>query len=111
MKKLRILVLVPEGSVPPDSIKGIPDKELVNFKTEYDVISTLKKMGHECTVLGVHSDLGVIRRKINSFKPQITFNLLEEFHGVSVYDQHVASYLELMRQAYKLKHHETLLKG
>ncbi len=100
MKKLKVLVLVPEGGVPPESIKGYSDKEILDFKTEYDVVQTLKSVGHEIEVLGVSSDLGVIRRKINSFRPNITFNLLEEFHGVSVYDQHVASYLELMKQAY-----------
>lgn len=30
----------------------------------------------------------------------MVFNLLEEFHGESVYDHHVVSYLELKRQAY-----------
>jgi D-alanine-D-alanine ligase len=30
----------------------------------------------------------------------VAFNLLEEFHGVAVYDQHVVSFLELMRQPY-----------
>jgi D-alanine-D-alanine ligase len=33
-------------------------------------------------------------------KPHIAFNLLEEFHGYPLYDQHVVSYLELMKQAY-----------
>jgi D-alanine-D-alanine ligase len=30
----------------------------------------------------------------------VAFNLLEEFHGVALYDQHVVSYLELLRQPY-----------
>ena len=100
MKKLKVLVLVPESGVPPESLKGVTDKELIEFPNEYDVVNTLREIGHETEVLGVQSDLGAIRRKINSFKPHITFNLLESFHGVSVYDQHVASYLELMKQAY-----------
>ena len=50
--------------------------------------------------LGVGSDLGVLRDAIEQFKPDITFNLLEEFHGVAVYDQHVVSYLELMKRRY-----------
>ncbi|HMH44420.1 MAG TPA: hypothetical protein VK557_13100, partial [Pyrinomonadaceae bacterium] len=29
-----------------------------------------------------------------------SFNLLEEFHGYPLYDQHVVSYLELMKQPY-----------
>ena len=46
-KKLRIIVLVHEDFVPPDSLDGLTDKEKLDIKTEYDVISTLKKMGHE----------------------------------------------------------------
>ena len=50
--------------------------------------------------LGVATDLAPIREAIDSFKPDITFNLLEEFHGYGAYDQYVVSYLELLRQPY-----------
>lgn len=98
--KLRILVLVHEGLVPPESIEGLSDKEIAPWKTEFDVIATLKYMEHEVLPLGVGSDLGVLRDAIERFKPDIAFNLLEEFHGVAVYDQHVVSYLELMKRRY-----------
>jgi D-alanine-D-alanine ligase len=100
MRKLRVLVLVHEDHVPPESLDGYTEKEILEWKTEYDVVTTLREMGHEAEPLGVRSDLGVIREKIVEWKPHIAFNLLEEFHGVAVYDQHVISYLELMRQHY-----------
>ena len=40
------------------------------------------------------------RRAIDEWRPAIVFNLLEEFHGNSLYDQHVISYLELLQQPY-----------
>ena len=46
-KKLRVMVLCHEDLVPPDTIDGLTPKEISPFKTEWDVISTLKKMGHE----------------------------------------------------------------
>jgi D-alanine-D-alanine ligase len=46
-KKLRIIVLVHQDLVPPDTLEGLSDKDKVEVKTEYDVISTLKKMGHD----------------------------------------------------------------
>src|SRR5690606_29165154 len=49
---------------------------------------------------GVWDDLGKMRKEIEEWKPHVAFNLLEEFHGVSLYDQHVVSFLELMRQPY-----------
>jgi D-alanine-D-alanine ligase len=89
-----------EDLVPPESLEGFSDREIVHFKTEFDVVTGLGELGHEVRPLGVHSDLGVIRDAILDWRPHVAFNLLEEFHGVAVYDQHVISYLELMRQPY-----------
>ena len=99
-KKLRVMVLCHEDLVPPDSIDDLTPKEVAPFKTEWDVISTLNKIGHEVLPVGVYNNLGVIGNALLEFKPQIAFNLLEEFHGYPLYDQHVVSYLELMKQPY-----------
>ncbi|HVG38675.1 MAG TPA: hypothetical protein VM870_05275, partial [Pyrinomonadaceae bacterium] len=99
-KKLRVVVLLHESLVPPESIEGLSEKEIAPWKTEWDVVSTLREMGHEVHPVGLHDELGVIREAIEQHKPQIAFNLLEEFHGYPLYDQHVVSYLELKQQHY-----------
>ena len=99
-KKLRVIVLCHEDLVPPDSIEGLTPKEVAPFKTEWDVISTLKKVGHDVFPVGVYNNLGVIGNALLEHKPHVAFNLLEEFHGYPLYDQHVVSYLELMKQPY-----------
>ena len=99
MKRLRVLILMHEDLVPPDQVHGY-DLKTVEWRTEYDVISALRKLGHEVYPLGVKSDLGVIHSAIENLKPDIAFNLLEEFDGVAVYDQHVVSYLELLHLPY-----------
>lgn len=99
-KSLRILVLVHESLVPPDSIAGLTDKEIQPWKTEFDVIDTLRSMGHEVHPLGLHNDLGLLRDAMAEIKPHIAFNLLEEFHGNSLFDQHIVSYLEIKKQPY-----------
>src|SRR6187397_345488 len=99
-KKLRLIVLCHEDLVPPESIDGLTPKEIAPYKTEWDVISTLKQMGHEVNAVGVYNNLGVIGNALLEHKPHVAFNLLEEFHGYPLYDQHVVSYLELMKQAY-----------
>lgn len=96
----KILVLVHPDCVPPDSIEGVSDEEMALFKTEFDVVATLKNMGHHVRVLGVDTDLGEIRRASDVFKPYVVFNLLEEFAGVGVFDTHVAAYLEALHQPY-----------
>jgi D-alanine-D-alanine ligase len=100
MKKLRVVVLMHEDLVPPETMEGYTEREITEWKTEFDVVTALKDIGHDVKALGVHDDLGVIRQNITEWKPHITFNLLEEFHGLSLYDYHVASYLELMKQKY-----------
>ena len=99
MKRLRVLVLMHEDLVPPEQVTG-QDVKAAAWRTEYDVVSALKKLGHEVYPLGVRSDLDVIHSAIERWQPDIAFNLLEEFDGVSVYDQHVVSYLELLRLPY-----------
>ncbi|RYZ04925.1 MAG: D-alanine--D-alanine ligase [Myxococcales bacterium] len=89
-----------EDLVPPADISGLSEKQLADFRTEYDVIQGLEELGHEVHRLGVGSDLGPIRRAFAELQPDIAFNLLVHFHGVAVYDQHVVSYLELLRKRY-----------
>ena len=100
MRRLRVLVLMHPDFMPPDSTDGYTEQEINEWKTEYDVVSTLRAAGHEVRPLGVQDELKPIRDEIESFKPHVVFNLLEQFHGEAVYDQHVVSYLELMRVPY-----------
>lgn len=100
MRQLRVLALVSENLVPPETMEGSTDKEIDEWKAEYDVITTLREMGHSVEVLGLSDDLTPVRDSIVKFKPHVAFNLLEEFHGVVTYDHAIVSYLELMRQPY-----------
>jgi D-alanine-D-alanine ligase len=100
MKRLRVLVLVHPDLIPPDSSKGYTEQEINVWKTEYDVVTTLRTAGHEVRPLGVHDELKPIRDDIEAWKPDIVFTLLEQFHGEAIYDQNVISYLELLRVPY-----------
>ena len=51
--------------------------------------------------LGVQDELRPIRDAVESLKPHVVFNLLEEFHGEAVYDQNV---VELSRTAARALH-------
>ena len=110
-KKLRIVVLLQRELMPPDTLEGVEDKERQPWRTEYDVVSTLRQAGHEVWLVGVRSELGVIRKAIQDHKPHVAFNLLEEFDGYPLFDQHVVSYLELTLKRLtfgKLQHPGTL---
>jgi len=100
MKRLRVLVLMHPDLVPPESSKGYSEEEINVWKTEYDVVTTLRAAGHEVRPLGVHDELKPIREEIESFKPDLVFTLLEQFRGEAIYDQNVVSYLELLHVPY-----------
>jgi D-alanine-D-alanine ligase len=99
VKKLRILALVHESLVPPDD-PGKADVKKEEWRTEFDVVSTLRRLGHEVMPLGVGSDLAPIRQAVTDFKPHIAFNLLEAFDEVVTWDQNVVAYLELLKVPY-----------
>jgi D-alanine-D-alanine ligase len=100
MKPLRVLVLMHESLVPPPSLKGYSDKEIDEFRTEYDVMAALEKAGHTVRALGLQDNLADLRAAITDWKPDIAFNLLEEFQSIVTYDQYVVAFLELMKQPY-----------
>jgi D-alanine-D-alanine ligase len=100
MSKQRIAVIIHKDLIPPDPLPKDANPEAELWLTEYDVISTLKKMGHDVKVVGILDELNPIRKVLGQFKPHVIFNLLEEFDGQALFDQHVVSYFELMRGAY-----------
>jgi D-alanine-D-alanine ligase len=100
MKPRRVLVLMHESLVPPASLKGFSDKEIDEFRTEYDVMAALEKAGHEVKALGLGDNLAELRSVVTDWKPDVAFNLLEEFQGIVTYDQYVVAFLELMKLPY-----------
>jgi D-alanine-D-alanine ligase len=100
MRRLRILVLVHETLVPPETLDGVGEEAAAELRTEFDVVSCLRACGHEVRPVGIGDSLTELRAVIQDWQPQVCFNLLEEFGGIVTYDQHVVAYLELLRQAY-----------
>ena len=100
VSRLRVLALVHRHLIPPASVEAGVDITAEPWRTEYDVISTLTAMGHEVQALGVHDDLGDIRRASSDWKPHIAFNLLEGFDDITIFDQNVVSHLELLKLSY-----------
>jgi D-alanine-D-alanine ligase len=100
MRKYRILLMVEKQLVPPEDVKDLSEAQLDDFRTEYDVLTTLRRPGHEVRVVGIGDHLTELRETIDEFRPHIVFNLLDEFSGIISYDHYVVAYLELIRQRY-----------
>lgn len=100
MKKHRILLMVHKGLVPPKDVSGLSETQLDEFRTEHDVLSTLRRPGHDVRAVGIGDHLTELRETIDEFRPHVVFNLLDEFSGIISYDHYVVAYLELIRQRY-----------
>lgn len=97
--KLRVLALFHDKLVPPEGATEA-EARTSEWKTEYDVVTALRALGHEVLPLGVAGDLAPIRKAVEEWKPHIAFNLLEAFDDVATWDQNVVAYLELTKVRY-----------
>jgi len=100
MRKLRVAMLVHWSLVPPEDVQSIDDPRVEKCQSEYDVKQALLRLGHEVQIVGVYDDLAPIRKVIEEWKPNIVFNLLEDFAGNSAFDYYVVSYLEMLNLPY-----------
>lgn len=96
---MKILLLTYAEHVPPKDISGI-DLNEVFWKVEYDVYNTLLNLGHDVKVLGVHDNVKEVVHEVETFKPKIVFNLMDDFDDQSMLDQNVPSLIELLKVPY-----------
>lgn len=99
-KKLKVLALVHPTQVPEDVVLTPGEVKQKPWKMEYDIRAALRTLGHDVRFLGVDDELKPIRDAVREWSPDLAFNMLEFFHGESMYDQHVAAWLELLRLPY-----------
>jgi D-alanine-D-alanine ligase len=92
--------MVGKSLVPPEDIRNLSESEIDEFRTEYDVLHTLRRLRHEVRVVAVGDHLTELREVIDEWRPHVVFNLLDEFSGIISYDHYVVAYLELIRQRY-----------
>lgn len=100
MRKLRVLVAMHDVLVPPDNAAELPPEETWTYQMEFEVVKTLRELGHEVRVLGVGDELRPVRDAVAEWKPHVVFNILTDFHDVVTYEAHFVSYLELLKQPY-----------
>ncbi|MCG3133128.1 MAG: D-alanine--D-alanine ligase [Planctomycetes bacterium] len=72
-----------------------PELKTADWQTESDVLRALATLGHTVEHLAIFDDLSLLRSKIESFAPDVIFNLADQFKNNRAFDQHIVSYLEL----------------
>lgn len=91
---MNITVLV-DGTAVPEN-----DRDFAEFPeeqtTEHHVIHTLRDLGHDVSILPVEENIGQIVDVLSIRKPDIVFNLTEQFGGDRRFDKHIAALLEIL---------------
>ena len=94
-KKLKVLVLF-DGTSPTtvdqDFTNELKTKE---WKTEADVTAALGEVGHMAEHLAIYDDVDLLRQKLETFAPNVLFNLVEQFRNKSEFDQNIVSFFEM----------------
>jgi len=95
-KNLKVLALF--DAVTPTRLDQDLSAEFLteDWKTERDVLTALRQLGHETEYLAIHDDLHLLRQKIESFAPDAIFNLADQFKNNRAFDQAIASFLEML---------------
>ena len=94
-KKLKILALF--DAIAPTTIDQDLSAELKtdDWKTEANVLGALAELGHTVEHLAIFDDLNVLRQKLDSFQPDVLFNLADQFKNNRAFDQNIVSFLEM----------------
>ena len=94
-KKLKVLALF--DAIAPTSLDQDLSAELKtdDWKTEANVLAALDKLGHTTQHLAIFDDLDLLRQKLQTFQPDVIFNLADQFKNNRAFDQNIVSFLEM----------------
>ena len=94
-KKLKVLALF--DAIAPTTLDQDLSTELKteDWKNEANVLQALGELGHASEHLAIFDDLDLVRQKLQSFEPDLIFNLADQFKNNRAFDQNIASFLEM----------------
>jgi len=94
-KKLKVLALF--DAIRPTTIDQDLSAEMKtpDWKTEANVLAALGELGYTTEHLAIFDDLDLLRQKLESFAPDVIFNLADQFKNNRGFDQHIVSLLEM----------------
>jgi D-alanine-D-alanine ligase len=94
-KKQKVLALF--DAMGPTTLDQNLSEELKtkDWETEANVLEALESLGYPSEHLAIFDNTGLISQKIQSFQPDIVFNLADQFKNNRAFDQNIVSFLEL----------------
>ena len=94
-KKLKVLALF--DAIAPTTLDQDLSAELQtdDWKTEANVLAALGELGHTTEHLAIFDDLDLLQQKLQSFEPDVIFNLADQFKNNRAFDQNIVSFLAM----------------
>jgi D-alanine-D-alanine ligase len=94
-KKLKVLALF--DAVRPTTLDQdlTPELKTADWKTEAAVLQALDALGYPHEHLALFDDLDLLRQKLQTFSPDVIFNLADQFRNNRAFDQHIVSLLAM----------------
>ncbi len=94
-KKLKVLALF--DAVRPTTLNQDlgPELKTADWKTEAGVLAALTELGYPTEHLAIFDDLDLLRQKLQTFSPDVIFNLADQFRNNRAFDQHIVSFLAM----------------
>jgi len=91
---LEITVLVDAAAIPEDDpdLTGTSEEAV----TERHVARTLRTLGHQVRVVGVAGDVAAVMKAFEEHRPELVFNLTEQFDDNRQLDMNVAGLMEML---------------
>ncbi len=96
-----VLVMMDALCIPGDDpeFTGAPpdyyNKRKHRQSTEHYVVNALRELGHTVSILGVDGKIAPVVQRLTEKRPDIVFNLTEDFRDDRRMDMHVAALLEM----------------
>lgn len=99
-KKIGVLVIFDLPSPPPKDLDLSRELDSEDWKTEAHVVRALNRLGHRVRTVGLYDDPGPVLEEIKTHRPDVVFNLAEQFKDRSANDRNVVGLLEMMDVRY-----------
>ncbi len=91
----RVLVAFNTLSAFPHDKDYTEELKLPDWQTEAHVAAALRELEFPFELLGVYDDTSVFQKKIESFNPDVIFNLVERFKNSAAHEADIAAFLRL----------------
>ncbi len=97
-RTLKITVLVDYATVPENDPQfHDPAGKAI---TEYHVIESLRHLHHDVSVIGIFDNLEELISTLKEDKPDLVFNLTEQYCGERLWDKNIAGVLDMLQIPY-----------